>query len=508
MSAKIIGRQREIAKLDKMLASKEAEFTAVYGRRRVGKTFLIHNFCKNKGLYFELSGLKNGKLSEQLANFTTVYSELFEESRPLLPPKRWLAAFTMLNKKLNQLPSNQTIILFFDELPWLAGKRSGFMQAMDYVWNKYWSKNPCIKLIVCGSAASWMIDNLINDKGGLYNRVTNILLLKTLSLQETEIYLQYRGVNLTRRQLLEIYMVMGGVPHYLNQVEKNKSSTQNINNICFKEDGVLFGEFTRIFKSLFSKYTQNRAIVMEISKHHNGISRDLLLKKLKITTGGTFKKRIGELEASGFVQTFIPYGNLNKKQCYRIIDEYTLFYMRWIDPIRNQATLNFEKDYWITKVNTPEWFAWSGYAFENICYKHVPNILRALQVENIPCEIGTWRATEKPKSTMVGAQIDLIIDRSDDVIMLGEIKFTKDVFSIDKAYAMTLKNKIEAFTRHFKTKKQLQLVIIASADLKPNIWSEDLIAFWITSDAFLIDPLTIYGDIVNCMNILHDRYYT
>lgn len=408
---------------------------------------------------------------------------MFEDSRPLLPPKTWLAAFMQLNAKLAQVTQDKAIILFFDELPWLANKRSGFIQALDYIWNKYWSRNPQLKLIVCGSAASWMLDNLINAKGGLYNRVTNIILLKPLTLHETNIYLQHRGVNLTQRQLLEIYMVMGGVPHYLNQVEKHKSSMQNINSICFKEDGVLFSEFSRIFESLFSQHVQNRAIVMEISKHQQGISRDLLLKRLQLSTGGTFKKRISELESSGFVQTFVPYGNKNKEQYYRIIDEYTLFYTRWIEPIRNRASLNIDKDYWYTKANTPEWYAWAGYAFENICYKHINNLLRALQIDTIPCEVGTWRVTEKLKSNLVGAQIDLIIDRGDDVIMLGEIKFTKDDFSIDKAYALTLKNKIEAFSRNFKTKKQLQLIMITSAALKPSIWSEELIAGYVIADA-------------------------
>lgn len=477
----IIGRKLELEKLKNVLNSKKAEFMAIYGRRRVGKTYLVSNFFGNKGVFFELTGLKNGNLARQLGNFAQSLGNTFYAGADLKRSYSWQQAFEKLTAEFAKISNNKKIILFFDELPWLANKRSGFMQSLDYMWNKYWSRDSRIKLIVCGSAASWMIENLINAKGGLYNRVTSIMLLKPLNLSETNQYLLHNNIKLTERQLLEIYMVMGGIPHYLNQLEKNKSAVQNINNICFKEDGVLFLEFDRIFASLFSHYEQNKLIVLEISKHQQGVSRDKLLNGVGLSSGGGFNRRIAELEASGFIQTFIPYGRDKKDQYFRIVDEYTLFYLRWISQIKEGAKLNLGRSYWQTKVDTPAWFAWAGYAFENVCYKHIPSVLRNLDLDNISCEISSWRQTVKPKSHARGVQIDLIIDRSDDVLMLGEIKFTKDPFAIDKEYALNLKNKIEVFSQYFKTKKNLQLLIITSAGLKRSIWTEDLVNAHITA---------------------------
>jgi len=481
----IIGRKAEKDKLSGILSSRKAEFVAVYGRRRVGKTYLVRNLCIEKGLYFELTGLKDGKLATQLQNFTKSLSALFYGGLALQPPATWQAAFEQLTVEIDKMELNQKIILFFDELPWLANKRSGFMQSLDYVWNKFWSRDPRIKLIVCGSAASWMIDNLINAKGGLYNRVTNIMLLKPLTLPETDKYLQHNGIKFNVRQLFEIYMVMGGIPHYLNQIVPNKSSAQNINNVCFKKDGVLFLEFERIFASLFNCYEQNRTIVLEISKHQYGISRDHLLERVKLSSGGRFNKRISELESSGFLQKFIPYGKNKKDVYYKIIDEYTLFYLRWIEPIKDRSMLTVNANYWYTKANTPEWYTWTGYAFENICYKHIPYILQELGLDNIACEVGTWRLLSRARSNIKGVQIDLIIDREDGIIMLGEIKFTKDEFVIDKEYALKLKNKIEVFSKHFKTKKDVQLLMITNVPLKQNIWSEDLVNIAITLESIL-----------------------
>jgi len=469
----IIGRKAEISRLKAIISSDKAEFIAIYGRRRVGKTFLVRNCCANLGLFFEIVGLKDGAMRYQLENFAQALAATFFDNLEIKPPNRWQIAFERLTQELEKVSKNKKIILFFDELPWLAKKRSGFMQSLDYIWNKHWSKNPQIKLIVCGSAASWMIDNLINAKGGLYNRVTNIMLLKPFTLQETAYYLRQKGINYPTRQLIETYMVLGGIPHYLNQVQKSKSSAQNINSICFKEDGVLFLEFDRIFASLFNCHEQNREIVLEISKHQYGISRDELLKRVKMRSGGSFNKRIAELKSSGFIQVFVPYGQNSKNQFFKVTDEYTLFYLRWIEPIKDRVDL-LVKNYWHTKINTPEWYSWAGYTFENICYKHFSDIMHVLELDNIACEIGVCRFVAN-KSSDNGAQIDLLIDRSDGIIMVGEIKFTKEPFMIDKEYAIKLKNKLEIFMRNFKTRKKIQLLLITSCGLKANMWSDDLV---------------------------------
>jgi AAA+ ATPase superfamily predicted ATPase len=274
----IIGRNDEKKKLAKILHSGEAEFLAIYGRRRVGKTFTIREFFKNKGLYFEVTGQKDATFNEQLDNFHKTLHEIFKPDLPIQKPESWKEAFSFLTILVKLQPPKKNIIIFLDELPWLATKRSGLLQALDYEWNSVWSRTNNLKLIVCGSAASWILEKLIHAKGGLYNRITNTIHLKPFSIGESKLYLEKKGINLTPVQILELYMVMGGIPFYLRQVEKGKSSAQIINSLCFQKDGFLFSEFNRLFKSLFDQSEIHYKIIREIAKKRNGILREELLK--------------------------------------------------------------------------------------------------------------------------------------------------------------------------------------------------------------------------------------
>ncbi len=312
MSDPIIGRSKEKQILDNMWLSKEAEFVAVYGRRRVGKTFLIREFLAKKGSFFELTGMKDGSLEEQLANFSSSFAACFYPGISVQPPASWKEAFESLTGEIHRLPKGKKITVFLDELPWLASKRSRLLQNLDYFWNTTWSKMPQVKLVVCGSATSWMIDHLINAKGGLHNRLTKTILLEPFDLDNTKKFLSKRGIKLNNKQIIDIYMAMGGIPHYLKQIEKSKSATQNIQDICFKKDGLLYDEFPRLFRSLFQAADVHLKIFEEIAKHRDGISRNLLLKKVHLKTGGTFNQRMRELEAAGFVSRFIPYGKQKK----------------------------------------------------------------------------------------------------------------------------------------------------------------------------------------------------
>ena len=232
---KLIARKKEIDLLEKIYKSKRSDFVAVYGRRRVGKTFLIRSLFSAQKNYFEITGLKDGKHSDQLKNFTQAMSVKFFNNLDILPPSNWYDAFKLLTSELDKIPKSEKIILFFDELPWLAGKKSQFMPQLDHVWNTKWSLMPNIVLIVCGSAASWMSEHLINAKGGLHNRLTKTILLEPFTLQETEEFLHSRSIKLTRKQIFELYMAIGGVPHYLNAVEKGKTAAENISNIYLVE---------------------------------------------------------------------------------------------------------------------------------------------------------------------------------------------------------------------------------------------------------------------------------
>ena len=259
---KILGRESEIKTLDHLWESSEAEFLAIYGRRRVGKTYLIREyFSRKRCIYFEITGQKDGNLEDQLENFINIFSKTFANGLPLKTPKNWKAAFELLTTELEKISKSQNVVIFFDELPWLATKRSGMLQAIDYYWNRFWSRYSKLTFIACGSDASWMLDNLINAKGGLHNRLTKTILLKPYNLKGVQQFLASRNIHLNSKQILDLYMVFGGVPYYLKQIEQGKSALQNINKICFQIDGLLYDEFNRLFQSLFSNAEDSLLII-------------------------------------------------------------------------------------------------------------------------------------------------------------------------------------------------------------------------------------------------------
>ena len=395
---KIIGREREIELLKEIWLSPSAEFLAVYGRRRVGKTFLIRNFFQPKGFYLEFTGIKDGHKHEHLERFTDTMVKKFYPLPPshFKSPENWHAAFEWLSQELEKLPKTKRITLFFDELPWMATKKSGLIQALDYFWNTRWSQWRQLKLIVCGSAASWMLDQLINAKGGLHNRITKMLQLKPFDLLQVKKFLVHRDIHLKSTHILDIYMIMGGIPHYLEQIKKSKSVIQNIDSICFQQDGHLYQEFSRLYPALFDNPELSMQIMRAIARHHYGISKEKLVQEVGKTSGGRFDKRLNELEASGFIQGFIPYGHNKRDQFFRVVDEYTLFYLDWIAEFAEHRALALKnKSYWTNASNTPSWYNWAGYAFENICLKHIDNILEALGISHINCKIGSWRYVPK-----------------------------------------------------------------------------------------------------------------
>lgn len=470
----IIGRKREREILNQILTSKKAEFIAVYGRRRVGKTFIIEQFFSHADVYFECTGIKDGNMHDQLINFTQVFQTTFYPGLSLSPAKTWREAFELLTQEVKKIPESKQIVIFLDELPWLAKRKSKLLQNLDYFWNSHWRKMPNFKLIVCGSAASWMLEKLINAKGGLHNRITRSLLLEPFTLEETKKFLEANEIKLTEKQILDLYMVTGGVPFYLTQIQKSKSVSQNINDMCFQKDGLLYTEFPRLFKSLFESADLNLHIVREIAKNRYGISFSNLLQKCGKKAGGRFKQHLSELEAAGFIQMFLPYGRKKRDRYYKIIDEYTLFYLRWIEDVIASKSIPKGVNYWVNISKTPSWQSWAGYAFESICYKHTDKIINKLGLSSIGCLVGNWRHIPHQGKNDMGVQIDLLLDREDDAITLCEIKYSANPFMIDKSYAKNLMNKVDIFKNYFKTSKQIFLVMVTATGIKKNSWSKEL----------------------------------
>lgn len=478
-------REDEQLTLKKALESNRPEFLALYGRRRVGKTHLIRNFFEGKDdcIFFDVAGSKDAPMSEQITNFIVRIGEVFFGGLKLASENNWNDTFKLLTDVINKQNNNKTIILFFDEFPWMATKNSRLLQSLDYYWNQYWSKNNRIKLIICGSAASWVIDKIVNNKGGLHNRITRHIQLKPFNLAQTKQFLMSRDVDLNHRQLLQIYMVTGGIPYYLINVERGQSAAQVINQLAFKQKAPLLNEFDNLFSSLFEQHEICVEIIRLIAKHPYGLNKEDIYKKIGKNLKG--KKGISilkSLEDTGFITSFKPHLHKRKGIYYRVIDEYTLFYLKWIEPVKDALIKeSFEEGYWQIQQKLPAWQSWSGYAFEAICYKHIPQIKKALKLSPIDIP-GTWRYAPRKLTQDTGAQIDLLFDRQDDVITLCEIKYSDKPYTIDKSYAENLQRKIAIFKAQANIDKQIFMVMIAANGIKSNHYSNELLNGVVTLD--------------------------
>lgn len=472
----IIGRNKEKSKLEEAYASKDAELIAVYGRRRVGKTYLVKNYFQSKKcVFFQATGIYNGALKEQLERFAKELGVSFYKGAAIKASASWLEAFEALTQAMEQIPKNKKIVLFFDELPWMATRKSGVVQALEYFWNRHWGNNKQIKLIVCGSAASWIIKNIIKNRGGLHNRITRKIKLTPFNLQETFLYLKHIQYLCNQQQATKIYMVTGGVPFYLKNFKKNLSVDQNINNLFFKPEGNFFNEFDDIFASLFENSEQYKEIVTLIATVKEGINRNILEEKNKLTgIGGRLTKRLEDLENAGFISIYMPYGHKKRGVFYRLSDEYCYFYLKWIEPIKNRLKQNPGTDFWKGVVNTPAYYIWMGYTFENICYKHLTQIRKPLNISESSLA-SPWRSIPTKGSKEEGSQIDLLFDREDDSITICEIKYTDKPFTIEKSYAQKLKTKIEVFKKATRVSKQIFLALISANGLKETIYSEEIV---------------------------------
>lgn len=484
MAEKIIGRGKEQQILRDKMNSPSAEFIAVYGRRRVGKTFLIKQFFEQKNdLFFEQTGLKDGALQEQLPVFSDCLSKAFYGGVKIAIPKNWMEALRELTTAIDSISKSKRIILFFDEVPWLASQKSGFLKALDFFWNTEWSHRKKLVLIVCGSAASWMMENLIYAKGGLHNRITAKISLQPFNLRETEEYLKYLNVSLNRQQILQLYMVTGGIPHYLKSVKRGLSSSQNINELCFQKGGLLFDEFDLLFHSLFDDPEVHIDIIRAIADRPKGIDRELLIRATKSSNGGSLSNRIRSLEEAGFVSSFLPLHHARRGIHYRIVDEYSLFYLTWIEPLRKRSKGAItHAHYWEAMIKKHHWLAWAGLSFEAVCFKHTEAIRKKLGIENVSTICSDWRYQSGKGGSDLGAQIDLVFDREDGCTTLCEIKYTEKPFVLTKEFIERIKTKEAIYREKTRTQKQIFWALIAANGTTNSQRADNLICHVITAD--------------------------
>lgn len=468
----IVGRTFEKEKLEQIVASNKSEFVAVFGRRRVGKTFLIREYFKNDFTFY-LTGIKDASLKEQLYNFSVSYENSFRRALQE-PPTNWQEAFHALSKKLEKSRAKKKI-LFLDELPWFATPKSNFLNALNYFWNHWASARTDIVLIVCGSAASWMIRKIVKDTGGLHNRITEKIKVNPFTLKETELFLKHKKIVLNQHQIIELYMIYGGIPYYLETVRKGKSVAQNIDEGCFHKNGLLYDEFENLYASLFTNHENHVKVIETLSKKNIGLNRDVLLQHTKINDGGTFSKILEELEESGFIRKYTYFGKSKRDALYQLVDFYSLFYFNFL---KN----NPQENYWSANIDNPKHRSWSGYSFELLCLMHEKQIKKALGIEGVQAKVSSWQS----KHADLNAQIDLLFDRRDQITTICEMKYSLNKFVIDKKYAQDLRNKISAFKHDSKTKSAVHLTMVTTYGVLENEHYFDLIQNSISMESLFL----------------------
>ena len=463
----LIGRKEESDILYECLYSGNSELIAVYGRRRIGKTYLVRTLYSDR-ICFEITGVHNASLKTQLANFSEALSIAMKLKKIAESPSNWLQAFQSLKKYIERIKKTKNKkVIFFDELPWLDSRRSGFLGAFEHFWNSWASKRTDIIVVICGSAASWMISKIVNNKGGLHNRITKKIRLLPFTLHEMELYLQSRRVQLDKYQLLQLYMAMGGIPHYLKEIKPGQSAVQNIERICFTKDGLLNTEFRNLYSALYEHSEKHIAIIKALASKRTGLTRNEIIGISGLTTGGTITTVLEELNESGFISSYDPLIKKTKDTLYRLTDEYSLFYIKFIE-----GTKNTVKNAWVQRSGSASYKSWSGYAFESVCIKHALQVKKALGIEGVYTEETSWRYSDKKN----GAQIDLVIDRRDRCINICEIKFSENIFEINKSYAAELTNKLNVFRSATRTNKTLFLTMITTFGVKENIYKTSMVS--------------------------------
>ncbi len=457
----IIGREREKDIISKCLESGRPEFLVVYGRRRVGKTFLVREFFHGR-FSFYTTGIPDAKTRNQLKAFHESLNSYGDDVKTI--PKDWFEAFRRLRKILESGDAYRDMssgkkVVFLDELPWMDTARSDFKSAFDFFWNSWGSAQEDLLLIACGSATSWIISNILNDKGGFHNRITRQIHINPFNLGECKHFYADNGFSISRDQMIESYMIFGGIPYYLNLLDNRLSLAQNVDSLIFDERGDLHDEYDQLFKSLYKKPDNHIRVIETIAGQRRGLQRSEIAERSGVSDGEGLTKAIRELEQCGFIRQYKNITTSQKGCFYQVTDPFVLFCLYF----RSGRIKS-----WQSFLKSPDYYTWRGYAFETVCLAHIPQIKAALGISGVESAEYSWKSKKKKG----GAQIDLLIDRRDDVINLCEMKCTDKAFEVTADYRENLVNKAASFTEEVHTAKSVHITLITSNGYKRNEYSD------------------------------------
>ncbi|MDR1015773.1 MAG: ATP-binding protein [Coriobacteriales bacterium] len=453
---RLIGREEERQRLLDLAANDSPEFVVVYGRRRVGKTFLVRETF-NGTFDFAYTGIANVTTREQLAGFHQALQEY--ATGDLVQPRTWFEAFAQLRGIIKSRPTAQKKVIFLDEMPWMDTHKSRFLPAFEHFWNGWASGRADILLIVCGSVTSWLSNKVFQNTSGLYNRVTRRIHLKQFTLRECERYLEALGVSYHRQQIVEAYMVFGGIPFYLKEFERGVSLAQNIDRLCFGESPRFSGEFESLYASIFNRHVRHVEVVQALATKSRGLTREELACLVGFPDGGNLTRILSELEKNGFVRSYSPFSRKKRGRLFQLVDHFTLFWLNFIRDSRQN-----DEHFWSHFMGSGGYHAWSGYAFEQVCLSHVEQIKRKLGITGVLTRVCAWSGGAPGQN----AQIDLLIERGDRAVNVCEMKFSAREFEIDKDYDLRLRRKLSAFADGTRTALTLIPTLVTTLGLVQN----------------------------------------
>lgn len=457
----LIGRHAEQKALGQIVKSSEAEFVVIYGRRRIGKTFLVNTFFDDC-YAFKLTGLAKKSKREQLANFTTALNR-YGNGRKFTKPRTWYEAFDKLRKLLEEKHIEGKKVVFIDELPWMDSRGSNLVSALEHFWNDWAGSQSDMILIVCGSATSWITRKILKNKGGLHNRVTQKLYLRPFTLDECKEYIINQGLIMEDKEIAECYMIMGGVPFYLKNLRRGASLSQNVDEMFFAEKGRLCDEFDALYASLFDKSENYIKVVEALSKKNKGLTREEILEVSRLKNNGHFSKILEDLTNCDFIRKYKGYGDKGRKAVYQLVDPFTLFYYKFIR--QNAPT---DKPFWQYQIGTRLHDTWAGLAFEQLCLNHHRQIEQALGISGILTKVYSWNS---PSDAAEKAQIDLIIKRADKVVNVCEMKFYDGDYQMKKKDADDIERRVRAFRNAEKIRMAIHPVLVTTFGLSENQYS-------------------------------------
>lgn len=449
----IIGRKEEQRELLRLMASEQPEFVMVYGRRRVGKTYLVRETFKDN-LVFYMTGLNNVELSDQLVNFRTALASA-SGNVDIPAPRTWFDAFEQLRTFLQQNNAAKKVV-FLDEVPWMDTKGSKFIPALEHFWNSYASTDSAIKLIVCGSAASWMVKKIVENHGGLHNRLTYKLKLNPFNVGEVKEFLESKNIYWDYQMVTECYMVLGGIPYYLNLLMPGLSLAQNIDKLFFNESALLEGEFRSLYSSLFLHSEEYISIIKVLAEKKIGFTRDEIIAALSVSDGGGVTRKLTELEQCGFIRKYKALGRV--PYLYQLADFFSLFYFTFLE-----KGDNYDSETWMHLQNTSTHKTWCGLGFERFCIANAEKIKNILGISGIATKTYSVYSSE--------AQIDMVIERGDRVVNLFEMKYTALPYSLDKKDAESMENKMLLLQSKLKKKQNIANVLVTTSPIKQNAYS-------------------------------------